>query len=238
MTSPVDDLGGLNGDELLAGEYVMGVLTAEERRNVEARLLTDQAFAETARRWEADLSAFNDDYRPMNPSTDVLQAVEERLFGAERKPNLFARVWDSTALWRALAVVFIAINLGFALSGLGLTLPKVTDSGALVADLRGKDIPSMNLLVRYDDDRGALHVTPVAAEGEKSLELWLVQEGQAPTSLGVLPQTGDGEIIVPVNMRERISEGMTFAVSLEPYGGSPTGIATGPVLASGVARLD
>jgi anti-sigma-K factor RskA len=31
---------------------------------------------------------------------------------------------------------------------------------------------------------------------------------------------------------------MTFAVSLEPYGGSPTGIATGPVLASGVARLD
>lgn len=238
MTSPVDDLDGLNGDEVLAGEYVMGVLTAEERRNVKARLLTDQAFAETVRRWEADLSAFNDDYRPLNPSTDVLQAVETRLFGVVKRQNCLAWFWGSAALWRALAAVFLVVCLSFALSPLGLTLPKATDGGVLVADLRGEGTPSMNLLVRFDDARGALHVTPVAAGEEKSLELWLVQEGQDPKSLGVLPQSGDGEIIVPANMRERMSEGMTFAVSLEPYGGSPTGMVTGPVLASGVARFD
>jgi anti-sigma-K factor RskA len=37
-------------------------------------------------------------------------------------------------------------------------------------------------------------------------------------------------------MRGNIKEGTTFAISVEPFGGSPTGQATGPVIAVGTAR--
>jgi anti-sigma-K factor RskA len=40
----------------------------------------------------------------------------------------------------------------------------------------------------------------------------------------------------PADMRNNISEGTTFAISVEPFGGSPTGQATGPVIAIGTAR--
>jgi anti-sigma-K factor RskA len=43
-------------------------------------------------------------------------------------------------------------------------------------------------------------------------------------------------MLVPADMRGRIGEGSTLAVTLEPFGGSPTGQATGPIVASGSAR--
>ena len=81
-----------------------------------------------------------------------------------------------------------------------------------------------------------LTVRRVAAEEQagKSYELWLVSDKYpAPRSLGVI---GAGEFTqVPALSaydRNTISTA-TFAVSLEPEGGSPTGTATGPVLFSG-----
>ena len=81
-------------------------------------------------------------------------------------------------------------------------------------------------------------MTPVASGGaeKQSLELWLVEGEQAPVSLGVLPQTGQGEIDVPEDLRARLTKGVVLAVSLEPFGGSPTGAATGPVIALGEVR--
>ena len=45
-----------------------------------------------------------------------------------------------------------------------------------------------------------------------------------------------GDLIIPADMRNSITEGTTFAISVEPFGGSPTGQATGPVIAVGTAR--
>ena len=49
---------------------------------------------------------------------------------------------------------------------------------------------------------------------------------------------GEGRLAVPREMRSRIVEGATISVSVEPFGGSPTGRRTGPVLATGAARFD
>ena len=83
-------------------------------------------------------------------------------------------------------------------------------------------------------------VSPVAGggAGEKSLELWLTQEGRAPVSLGVLPQTGEGPLVVPGELRARLVQGAVLSVSAEPAGSAPGGKATGPILASGAARFD
>ena len=91
----------------------------------------------------------------------------------------------------------------------------------------------------YDAGSGALKITPVAARQTeaKSLELWLIEGENPAKSLGILPQTGEGEIIIPPEMRSKLGAGVTLAVSVEPFGGSPTGTATGPVVAVGKTRL-
>ena len=68
------------------------------------------------------------------------------------------------------------------------------------------------------------------------LERSFWQRYRAPISIGVLPQTGQGELDVPEDLRARLTEGVVLAVSLEPFGGSPTGKATGPVVALGEVR--
>ncbi|MGO8506832.1 anti-sigma factor, partial [Rhizobium leguminosarum] len=52
-------------------------------------------------------------------------------------------------------------------------------------------------------------------------------------SLGVFQPGESGELFIPAELRSMIADGATLAVSLEPFCGSPTGQATGPVIASG-----
>jgi len=108
---------------------------------------------------------------------------------------------------------------------------------SLVAELAGKGT-AIDLVAHFDRASGRLKVTPVAARQaeQKSLELWLINGSNPAISLGVLPQSGEGEIAVPSAFRSRISTGSVLAVSVEPLGGSPTGSATGPIIALGKAR--
>ena len=78
-------------------------------------------------------------------------------------------------------------------------------------------------------------VRRVSAEQQpgKSYELWLVSDRfPAPRSLGLV---GANEFARPTlaNYDPAVISGATYAVSLEPEGGSPTGAPTGPVLFAG-----
>jgi anti-sigma-K factor RskA len=67
----------------------------------------------------------------------------------------------------------------------------------------------------------------------RSLQLWALPRGQAPRSLGVvsageksmLRLRGDADVV--------LGDVTMLAVSLEPHGGSPSGMPTGPVLYAG-----
>jgi anti-sigma-K factor RskA len=241
MTASDKDMRDPGRDEVIAGEYVLGVLSAEDRRKVEARLASDRNFAAMVNRWEENLSTFNDDYDTLSAPPGVFAAVENRLFETPARDAMMAGTvaggfWNSLAFWRSMAFASIAIAAGFAITGSGLLSQKPAGK-PLMAALSGEG-SAINLMARYDDLEGSLHITPVAAgnDSERSLELWLVEGDKAPVSLGVLPQTGEGVIAIPAEMRGRITEGAVLAVSVEPFGGSPTGSATGPVIASGAAR--
>lgn len=245
MTASDKEMRDPRRDEVIAGEYVLGVLSAEDRRKVEARLAKDRQFAAMVNRWEENLSTFNDDYEVLQPPPRAFSAIEQRILGPASPPdaafagNVAGGFWNSLPLWRALAFASLAVAAGLAFSMSALLAPRTVSGGRLVADLSGEGA-AINLVARYDEANGALRVTPVAAgkQKEKSLELWLVEDGKSPVSLGVLPQTGEGQLAVPEGMRGRIVQGAVLAVSVEPFGGSPTGSATGPVIASGAARFD
>jgi anti-sigma-K factor RskA len=238
MTSSDQSKGGRSRDEVLAGEYVLGVLSFKDRQVVEDRMRVDRPFAAIVSRWEANLSTFNDDYDVVTPSQETFKQVEARLFGTPRRAPQGGGLWNSVVFWRS----FTAASLIVTAAALALTFATVAPpkpGAPLVAEL-SSPASQVNLLASYDALTGHVRIVPVAAgkPEEKSLELWMVPADGAPRSLGVFAagQGGDGELVIPVEMRSAIGDGTTFAVSLEPFGGSRTGAPTGPVVASGAAR--
>ncbi|AXV14295.1 anti-sigma factor [Neorhizobium sp. SOG26] len=244
MSRPEQSEGDRSRDELLAGEYVLGVLSQADRARVEARLRQDKTFARIVARWQENLADFNGDYMDETPPDAVFSRIEARLFGPQpgQQKSVAQELaaagswWNSLLLWRsltfaslALLVTYVSLQSGW----IGAREPATP----LVAQM-SSTTGNINLLAQYDAGSGQLKVTPVASKPNepRSLELWLVPDSTSlPISLGVLPEAGDGSVEIPAALRAKVREGVTFAVSLEPFGGSPTGQATGPVIAAGQA---
>ena len=91
------------------------------------------------------------------------------------------------------------------------------------------------VLARFDADTNRLEIERAAGdipEG-RDLELWLVRVADNTTvSLGVLPREESGVIEISADLAPEV-QGNALALSVEPIGGSPTGQATGPVVAVG-----
>jgi len=108
-------------------------------------------------------------------------------------------------------------------------------TGRWVAMLQ-KEPSAPAFLLTVDLDTKTLIVRRVAAEprNDKSYELWLVSKRfTGPRSLGLV---GAGEFTRRTTLAAydpRVINEATYAISLEPQGGSPTGAPTGPVLFTG-----
>ncbi len=99
-----------------------------------------------------------------------------------------------------------------------------------------RDAASPAFLLTFDLDRRTLTVRTVGAERQtgKSYELWLVSDRfAAPRSLGLIGSEEFTQRPQLANYDAVTINRATYAVSLEPEGGSPTGQPTGPVLYSG-----
>jgi anti-sigma-K factor RskA len=99
-----------------------------------------------------------------------------------------------------------------------------------------KDAGSPAFILTVDGATKNFTVRRVGAQPEpgKSYELWIVSDKlQRPRSLGVI---GGNEFTVrPVLSAydpELVNQA-TYAVTVEPEGGSPTGVATGPIVFTG-----
>jgi anti-sigma-K factor RskA len=93
-------------------------------------------------------------------------------------------------------------------------------------------------LLTVDTRNRTLIVRRVAATPEtgRSYELWLIAgRNSAPRSLGVVGNDEFTQRPLPANVDVDTLRAATYAVSLEPTGGSPSGAPTGPVLFTGKA---
>lgn len=108
---------------------------------------------------------------------------------------------------------------------------------AVLLDKDGR--PMMDANLDLIDGRLVLRLNikiPRSTAG-KSLEVWLLppEQGSAPRSLGLFPSDENGtSIVLPLTPdTARLLSTSSLAVSLEPAGGSTTGLPSGPVLFSG-----
>jgi anti-sigma-K factor RskA len=237
--SLADDIGpDGGGDELIAAEYVLGVLPADERQIAARRIGADRDFARLVETWEVRLSPMDAAYSPVEAPASAKAGIDRRLFSGATAAALgglqSARsLWSSLAVWRGLAVSALA-GLAIYVAIPYVNPPAVEPPLRLVASLAPRD-SDVHYFVVYDArtrDVGLSHVTGARAEG-RDFELWVIEGQQAPASLGIIPAGSNVHLAVSDAISDKIESGAVFAISMEPAGGSPTGQPTGPVVAAG-----
>jgi anti-sigma-K factor RskA len=237
--TPVDDNGPERGsDDLLAAEYVLGVLPAHERQEASSRIETDIAFARLVDAWEVRLSPLASAYPEVAPPAGVKAAIDDRLFSSSAASATDAAggragLWSSLAFWRGLAAVAVAaLTITVAIPYLN---PPAGQPGIrLVASLAGEGTDVKYLAV-YDaahHEVGLSHIAGARAAG-KDFQLWMIEGSNAPVSMGVIPTGPTVHIELTPALQQKLAQGAVLAISLEPAGGSPTGQPTGPVVATG-----
>jgi anti-sigma-K factor RskA len=216
-------------DDFAAAEYALGTLDATERATLAARRLREPELDEAIGAWEARLAPLAEAAPEIEPPGDLLPAIEARIRGAAPEASegtVVVALERRIRRWRAAA---IAASLVAALLAIGFTARETSRQAIpreYVAILQ-KDPASPAFEVTVNLDKQELTVRPVAAQAlpGKSYELWLIDAKLGPRSLGVIGDTPRGANLSAYD--PAVVAGATYAVTVEPPGGSPTGQPSG-----------
>ncbi|TLU71032.1 anti-sigma factor [Lichenicoccus roseus] len=221
---------------LLAAEYVLGTLCAAERATLEREAATDPAMRSMIAWWEARLAPLAGLAPATTPPASLWPRIQASAWGVAAPPmRLLAPAADATprvlGFWRATTAVGFA--LAAAIAGIAVYRPAPPLAPPpLVTALVPLNQQTPVFLASVADDGSAVvrPLTGVTVPLDRDLELWLLKDGaSAPTPLGLLPASGAH---LAVGTLSGHGPGKIL-VSLEPRGGSKTGLPTGPVLYGG-----
>lgn len=227
-----------SSDEALAMDYAMGALDREAIALVRLRQARDPAFAALCHAWADRLATLADAVEPMEPSPELFPRLEAALFPYASIASLPSRLWSSLSFWRIATMASSAAALLFLLlaqSQQGSGVPAI-DSPRFAAALAGEKRESVATIAISAGGSAVVVPTGLAPSEKRVPQLWLIPSGGSPRSLGLLKLGIAQQVVVPSTLLTLVAEGATLAVSLEPVGGSPTGLPTGPVVASGKLR--
>jgi anti-sigma-K factor RskA len=232
------DKDGTGGDDVLVAEYVLGVLDAAEHQRVGALIAANPNLQQEMQFWQSRLASLDEAFEPAAPPAGTFREIEARLFGsgATVTPSL----WQSLVLWRGLAGAGLAaavVAIGLSVLSPNVFVP-AQNATQLVATLEAEN-STVKFVALYDGSTGTVRLTGLSGETvpDKDYELWFIQGDAAPVSLGLVPVNARTEVPLTGDMRAIIGAGTVFAVTLEPAGGAPGGVATGPVVAAGAVSL-
>jgi anti-sigma-K factor RskA len=220
----------------LASSYVQGTLHGGARRRFETLLPAHPALRNAVHEWQARLAPLSQSVAPMTPPDAVWSQINNRLFGEQTHlaqtfnwQTGLGNIWRSIRLWQA------STAAGFAMA-VGAVIMLNTASQAPIVVMLNGDNGVKQFVVSLNRDGRSLVLTPLAssavAPAGKSLELWAIPTDGKPQSLGVL--VADQAIRLNASsFKTGVLDASVIAVSVEPLKGSPTGLPTGQVIASG-----
>ena len=219
----------------LAGEYVLGTLSASSRRGVEARLGTDAELRAAVQAWEDRLLPLAGLAEPVTPSPQLWRRVERSLDALDTaprragRPKPWWRDWNNLALWRGLTAG------GFATAALlaALLLTRLVEPPPVtrfMVVLVAPDDKAPGWVVQAGASR-QIELIPLGAvdvPADKALQFWTKADNwSAPVSLGLV-KPGQS-LKVPAGQLPALQPNQLFELTLEPRTGSPTGRPTGPI---------
>lgn len=207
--------------DAVAAEYVLGTLDAGARRRMRQLMVEREDARRAVWRWERALGGLCHELRPVTPPARVFEAIRRRL-ASPATSSRRGLGWLAGALPVAAAfLLYIFLQPP--------TAPNF-ERAAIINDAAGQAL----WVVKADLDQGTLAVSArgaAPAATDRDYELWLLPDGRAPISLGLLKT--DKATVTRTLAAETLAalpDTTAVAVSLEPAGGSTTGAPTGPVL--------
>ena len=211
----------------LAAEYVIGTLRGKARIRYQKLMMQYQAVSDATAQWEQYLSGFADTVTPVAPPHDIWDKIQERL-GHKEAVNTSAQVIDferaKRARWQNLSLFSTAAAVVFAVL-LFVMQPAPTAQVTHIAVVNNAENAPLWIIEVADDTMRVKATDVFAAIANKDYELWMVPaNGEAPISLGLLPELGSDSRVTPdILLNDSIA---ALAVSLEEPGGSTTGSPT------------
>jgi anti-sigma-K factor RskA len=219
--------------EALAGEYVLGTLSAAERLEAQTLLSQNSDFAAAVDLWTRRLTPLLLAARSIAPPAQLRERILASIGAASPSGNV-VDLAKRVSFWRGVSLVASAIAAALALFILFKPAPEVVP-GNYVAVLQPEG-PGAAFVASINVKDGTISVKRLGSQAEagKTYELWAVGGGrEKPQSLGVI----DASLKIPASQLGKVDPATLnetiFAISLEPQGGSPTGAPTGPVLYTG-----
>jgi anti-sigma-K factor RskA len=230
--------------DALAAQYVAGTLRGPARRRFEALLPAHPALQRAVRNWQDRLMPLTGVLPPVAPPPQVWQRIESQLWptaaAAQPQAANAAPWWQRLGFWRAISGTALAAVVGLAVL---VATPQPTPAPVVVV-LQGTGADAAvggTIVASLSGDGKALTtrtLTPVSLSTDRVLELWSVPPEGKPQSLGLISANG-ATVLARGKLPATVLKGGTaaLAVSVEPPGGSTTGVPTGPVVFAGKMQL-
>ncbi|MGH8225279.1 MAG: anti-sigma factor [Gammaproteobacteria bacterium] len=216
--------------DLLAGKYVLGHLRGRVLARFERLLFTRPDFVRAVGDWEERLAPLAWAPAQVAPPPRVWRRIARTVRTTSTdKRRRFA--WSPLATGGfatagvAAAAFFVMLGLYFARPPAPVTAPSEV---AVIASTQGAPRWVITVQGTHMHMRAVGSVSPPAG---KSYQLWMLPgHGAKPVSLGLLPASGEASAQLSTALLQRLKSAGALAVSVEPAGGSPTGLPTGPVV--------
>ncbi|MDQ7730583.1 anti-sigma factor domain-containing protein [Halomonas sp. SpR8] len=240
MTRPSQHEPEQDDDHALAGEYVLGTLSLEQRKALEARLPNEPELQKAVMAWEERFLPYTAITDPVTPSDYLWPRIERSLkaretsvkrTGAAIAPRSPRRILHSLPLWRGAAGFGLAAALvmGVMLAN-EVTKPTIPTTPEYMVVLLAPQTQSAGWVVQASS-RQEIELIPLGTfevpEG-KALEFWTkADEWQAPVSLGLV-EPGQ-PIRLRLDQLPPLEDNQLFELTLEDEAGSATGLPTGPI---------
>lgn len=222
----------------LAAEYVIGTMRGLARKRFQRLIMQYPQIREATYQWEEHFNNLGAQLKPIAPDPKVWQRIEQRLDNnndAINLKNVVKLQRHSSKLWKgwSLLATAAALVLAVLLVQPQFDAPLKSDQFTVVQDAQSK---SLWLISIYPRTIEVAATKNLIARMNNDYQLWMVpNDGSAPISLGILPQSG--EVSLPKTAQFDQLEIAALAVSLEPLGGSPTGAPTEVLYISELAIL-
>lgn len=228
----------------LAAEYALSVLTGDEFREAHERVRADGEFRAEVARWTARFSPLLEEASEVPPPASAWSAIQRRI-GTQASNDNVHFLSRQVARWRGIAAGMTAIAasllvvLLWPLPGFKSDAPLVRQTvpaPAPMVAMLGNDAQGTEVVASWDPAARQLVLVvagDLKGDDSHSRELWVIPKGSKPSSLGTMPVTKQMHMRLADTLARLLENGATLAISVEPRGGSPTGLPTGPVVASG-----
>lgn len=234
MSTPLDD-----NSELRYAEYVLGVLDADARADVEREIASNGAAAAAVELWRRRLLPLAQEIAQREPPPHVWAQIRSALQfdapAAGRPRDARPGIWGSLPFWHRLSLATSALAAACIVALLLLVrhpAPAVPYMASTLTQTDGR----IGWTATMDIEKARLIIVPGAPQSfttGRAPELWLIAKGEKPIAVGMISAGRPVTLPLGPALLSRVGPTAVLAVSVEPPGGSPTGQPTGPVIATG-----